>query len=448
MRVPGRFYASEGMLEKIESDQALEQVKNVACLPGIVWRSLAMPDIHWGYGFPIGGVAATSMQEGVISPGGVGYDINCGVRLLKTALDAVEVKDRIVRLVDFLFDRVPSGVGSKGDLRLDQGTLRRVLEEGLEWAVKEGYAWPEDPIWTEENGRMEGADAHSVSQRALERGLEQLGTLGSGNHFLELQEVAEVYDDTASKRLGIHLGQLVIMIHSGSRGLGYQVCEDAIKKMRSMPIVESLPDRQLCCASHDSQEGQMYWRTMACAANYGWVNRQMLMFRVREAFERFFGESAQALGLNLLYDVAHNIAKRERHALEGRPHWLCVHRKGATRAFGPGNEELPAQIRDLGQPVLIPGSMGTASYLLLGTQKAMEESWGSTAHGAGRQLSRKAALKATKGRAIQGEMKRLGIFVRAEGKRTLGEESPQAYKDVKQVVDVLEHSGLSRKRKF
>jgi len=445
MRVPGRLYASEDMLEQIQHDPALRQLSNVAHLPGVFLRCMAMPDIHYGYGFPIGGVAATTMDEGVISPGGVGYDINCGVRMIRTCLKAQDIQGILPRLMDFLFFSVPSGIGSKGDIRLDRNQLLKVLEEGIDWAVKEGYAWDEDPIFTEDMGRMEGADTATVSERALDRGREQLGTLGSGNHFLEIQRVDNVFDAKTAECLGIELDQIVLMIHSGSRGFGYQVCDDALKSMRSRKEVLKLPDKQLCCAPHGSNEGKRYWSSMACAANYGWVNRQILTYRVRKAFEEFFKEPSHALGLYLVYDVAHNIAKRETHIVQGQSYTLCVHRKGATRAFGPGRQELPDAYRPLGQPVLIPGSMGSASYLLLGTMLAMEETFGSTAHGAGRRLSRKAAMDACRGRSIPKEMQSLGVFVRAQGKQTLAEEIPEAYKDVDGIVDVLEQCGLSRR---
>jgi len=448
MRVPGVIYADESLLEAIVRDQAPEQVANVACLPGIVGASLAMPDIHWGYGFPIGGVAATEIAAGgVISPGGVGYDINCGVRLIRTELQADEVRSRLRELVDALYRAVPTGVGSTGRLRLDANRLKQVLAKGAQWAVEQGFGWPEDVEYCEERGAMADADPEAVSSRALKRGSDQLGTMGSGNHFLELSLVEEIYDQRAAAAFGLEKGQLVIQIHTGSRGLGHQVCTDFLQVMgravRKYGI--ELPDRQLACAPLDSPEGRDYFGAMAAAANYAWANRQVLTHRVREALSQFFGTRAQRLGLELIYDVAHNIAKIEEHSVNGKRLRTCVHRKGATRSFGPGHPVLPEKYREVGQPVLVPGDMGTNSYVLAGTQKAMAETFGSTCHGAGRLLSRAAAKRSLRGSEVRRSLEREGIIVRAGSDAGIAEEAPDAYKDVTAVVEVTHRAGISRK---
>jgi len=447
MRVDGVIYADERLLADIHKDESLQQVANVAHLPGIQKYSLAMPDIHWGYGFPIGGVAAFDWQEGVISPGGVGYDINCGTRLLRSNLSTQDLRDKIKDLVSALYQSIPSGVGSKGALRLSTQELRQVLKQGSAWAIKNGYGWPEDLEATEDGGSMEAADPGLVSERALERGRPQLGTLGSGNHFLEVGFVEEVFDAEVARTFGLFKDQVTVLIHSGSRGLGYQVCDDFLKKMneRVRQLGWELPDRQLACDLIQSSTGREYFSAMASAANYAWANRQMLMHWTREVFERMLKMSPKDLGLHLVYDVCHNIAKREFHVIAGERREVCVHRKGATRAFPPGHLALPEIYRAVGQPVLIPGDMGRYSYVLVGTERAMEETFGSTCHGAGRTQSRTQAKKASKGRSLHRELEDRGIFVMAASRGTLGEEAPEAYKDVSQVVEVVHRAGISRR---
>jgi len=448
MRVDGIIYASRCLLKDIEKDKAPQQVANVAHLPGIVRYSLAMPDIHWGYGFPIAGVAATDPDKGgVISPGGVGYDINCGVRLLTTGLRFEDVRDKIKTLVSILYQEVPSGVGSKGQIRISTKEVQRVLLDGAAWAVSRGMGVPEDLERCEENGAIEGADPDAVSVRAHERGRPQAGTLGSGNHFLEVQAVDAVMDVSIANRLGLEVGQVVVMIHSGSRGLGYQVCDDSLRTMiHCLSKYEiDVPDRQLACAPINSPEAQNYIGAMRAAANYAWANRQVLMHLVRKSFEHVFSKSWQSLRMNLIYDVAHNIAKFERHIVDGEEKILCVHRKGATRAFGPGNPALPDCYRDIGQPVIIPGDMGSASYLLIGTKTAEENSFASTCHGAGRLKSRHEALRTIDFDKLIDGLHQKGIEVRSAGKRTLVEEAPAAYKDIDEVVNVVEKVGLSKK---
>lgn len=453
MRVDGIIYADAALLENIKADQAPEQVANVATLPGITGSSLAMPDIHWGYGFPIGGVAAFTLDDGVISPGGVGYDINCGVRLLRTSLARSDLRPEILeKLVRAIFENVPSGVGSKGKIRISQQAVAEVLTSGAAWAVEQGYGTEDDLEFTEENGEMAGADLAGVSPRALERGMPQLGTLGAGNHFLEIQEVAEVFDAAAAGALGIQQGQVTVMIHTGSRGLGYQICDDNVKVLgaaaRKYGI--ELVDRQLACAPVESPEGKRYFGAMVCAANYAWANRQAIAHWVREAFEQVLGMTAERLGMTQVYDVAHNIAKIEEHRVRGaggewRATRLCVHRKGATRAFGPGHPAIPAKYRELGQPVLIPGDMGTSSYLLLGTAAAARDTFGSACHGAGRVWSRTRALKETERRNVAAELRAKGILVMAASREVLNEEVPDAYKDVDEVVNVCHRAGICRK---
>ncbi len=448
MRTEGIIYASEKLLQKIKEDQAPEQVANVATLPGIVGYSLAMPDIHWGYGFPIGGVAAFDMKEGVISPGGVGYDINCGVRLLRTDLTYDDIKNKIKELVRALFNNVPSGVGSTGKIRIDEKEVKDVLINGAKWALKKGFGWPEDIERIEERGALNGANPDKVSRRALERGRPQLGTLGAGNHFLEIQTVEDIYDREAAKIMGIEdVGQITIMIHTGSRGLGYQICDDSVKILGRVTSNYgiNIPDRQLACAPIQSPEGKTYFEQMACAANYAWANRQCIMHWVREAFEKVLGKSAEQLGLHLIYDVAHNIAKFEEHTINGEIKRVCVHRKGATRAFVAGHKDVPGIYKNIGQPVLIPGDMGTHSYLLLGTEKAMQETFGSTCHGAGRALSRTKALEKTKGRSIDKELEAKGIFVLSASEEVLREEVPEAYKDIDEVIAAVQNAGISKK---
>ncbi len=447
MRVPGIVYTSAKMLDQLRKEEALTQVANVASLPGIVKASMAMPDIHWGYGFPIGGVAAFDWQEGVVSPGGVGYDINCGVRLAGTDLHHDDIRNRVKDLVDGLYRQVPCGVGSTGSVKLSAKEEKKVLVQGSQWAVRQGFGTPEDIEHTEDQGRLPGADPDVISQRAMTRGVKQLGTLGSGNHFLEVGVVDEIYHPEAAAAFGLFQGQVTLMVHSGSRGLGYQVCDDFLafmtKHVRTLDL--KLPDRQLACARIQSKEGRRYLKAMACAANYAYANRQIMLHLCREAFEKALHISPKALNMRLVYDVCHNIAKKEQHLVEGQPRWLCVHRKGATRAFGPGHPDLSGDYVDVGQPIFVPGDMGTASYVMVGTQGAMEETFGSTCHGAGRVLSRTAAKKQSKGRAIGRELEDKGILVRWTGRSTMAEEMPEAYKDVSQVVGVVHGAGISKK---
>ncbi|MFC1516707.1 RtcB family protein [Thermodesulfobacteriota bacterium] len=447
MRVPGIVYANAAMMRETHQNEPLKQVANVATLPGILKASLAMPDMHWGYGFPIGGVAAFDWDSGVISPGGVGYDINCGVRLATTSLVEKELRPKLENLVNGLFHGIPSGVGSKGDIKLSVKEEKKVLRMGSRWAVQQGFGEDLDLAHTEDGGCMENADPEVLSKRALERGRNQLGTLGSGNHFLEIGIVDAVYEPEVARAFGLFEGQVTLMLHSGSRGLGYQVCDDSLafmtKHVRKLGF--DLPDRQLACAMIQSEAGRRYYNAMACAANYAWANRQIMMHQSMEIFQRVLGIGPRDLGMKLVYDVCHNIAKREEHTIDGKKRTVCVHRKGATRSFPPGHAALSNDYRKLGQPVIIPGDMGTASYVLVGTQKAMAETFGSTCHGAGRVLSRKAAKKASKGRAINRELADRGIFVRWTGRSTLAEELPEAYKDISEVVDVVHGAGISKK---
>ena len=448
MRTRGLVYCSSEMISELRQDQSLQQVANVAMLPGIVGSSLAMPDIHWGYGFPIGGVAAFDLNEGVVSPGGVGYDINCGVRLLRTDLSRPDIAGRIQELVDVLFGNIPSGVGSRRrDLKLKTATLHEVLRQGAAWAVKNGFGDADDLQHIEAGGTISGAKPELVSEQALDRGRDQLGTLGSGNHFTEIGYVEEIYDESLARGLGIFPDQVTVIVHTGSRGLGHQVCEDFISKLlrATAKYGFELPDRQLCCAPVQSPEGQEYLGAMAAAANFAFANRQIITHWVRETLQKVLRLSPRDLGLQLVYDVAHNIAKVETHQVNGKKQRLCVHRKGATRAFPPHHPEVPAAYQETGQPVLIPGDMGRYSYLLVGTQRALDETFGSTCHGAGRILSRHQALKAAKGRSIEQELAKKGIVVRGAGRGTVAEEIPEAYKDVEQVVKVVEGAGLSRK---
>ena len=447
MRVPGIVYATDTMLKDADQQEPLKQVANVATLPGIIKASLAMPDMHWGYGFPIGGVAAFDWKSGIISPGGVGYDINCGVRLATTALTEKEVRPKLEDLVNILFSEIPSGVGSTGSIKLSVSEVKKVLQSGSRWAVQQGLGFDADLEHTEDGGCMANADPATLSQRALERGLKQLGTLGSGNHFLEIGVVEKVFHPEAAESFGLFEGQVTLMLHSGSRGLGYQVCDDYLAFMAKhvKKLGFDLPDRQLACAFIQSEEGMRYFNAMACAANYAWANRQILMHRARDVFSRVLGLGPRNLNMNLVYDVCHNIAKKETHIIDGKKQTVCVHRKGATRSFAPGHEALGEEYRKVGQPVIIPGDMGTASYVLVGTPKAMEETFGSTCHGAGRVLSRKAAKKASKGRAIHRELADKGIIVRWTGRSTMAEEMPEAYKDISQVVEVVHGAGISLK---
>jgi tRNA-splicing ligase RtcB len=448
MSVEGILFADEVLIKDLRTDPALVQLANVACMPGIVGPSMAMPDCHYGYGFPIGGVAAFDVTSGVISPGGVGYDINCGVRLMRTNMMRQEVEPQIEKIADALFAAVPSGVGSEGRIRVSRSELEEVMVKGARWAVARGYGKHDDLSATEESGCLEAADPSALGERAVKRGLPQLGTLGSGNHFLEIQYVEEITNPAVAQAMGIHEpGQITIMIHCGSRGFGHQICDDYLDVMRQAvrKYGISLPDPQLACAPIKSPEGQNYFAAMACAANYAWANRQCIMHWVRETLERAMGKGSEALGAELVYDVAHNIAKFEDHEVGGQTRRLCVHRKGATRAFAPGRMDLPPQYRAVGQPVIVPGDMGSASWLLVGTAEAMSQTWGSTCHGAGRALSRSQALKRKRGHEVAEELRRQGIYVRSEGMKTLAEEMPEAYKDVDRVVEVCHRAGISRK---
>jgi len=445
MRVPGIIYADDTLMEGIMKDASLEQVANGATLPGIVKASFAMPDIHQGYGLPVGGVVATDITDGVVSPGAVGYDINCGVRLLRTDLTREEVQPKLKELILVLFRDVPTGVGTRGKIRLSKNEVAGPLLKGAAWAVERGYGQPEDLAFMESGGCLPGADPDAVSGKAMERGSGQLGTLGSGNHFLEVQSVAEIYDPQAAATLGLFEGQVTVMIHTGSRGLGHQVCTDALVEMeRAVAKYQiDLPDRQLACTPWNTSEAKQYLGAMRAAANFAWANRTCLAHWTREVLLKSLAVSPKTLGLATVYDVAHNIVKVEEHDVDGRRMKLAVHRKGATRAFPAGHPELPAAYRQIGQPVLIPGDMGRASFVLVGTG-AMEQTFGSTCHGAGRVMSRHAAIKAAKGRAIHRELEDRGIIVKASGRESLAEEMPDAYKDATQVVTVVHRAGLSK----
>jgi len=448
MRVDGLIFASAELMQHIRDDQAAEQVANVAFLPGIQTASLAMPDIHWGYGFSIGGVCATDpCAGGVISPGGVGYDINCGVRLVRTNLTWQDVRPQQESLVDELFRRVPAGVGRSGKYHFSSRELRELMAAGVGFLRDRDLAVDRDISHTEAHGCVDGAEPELVSERALQRGQNQCGTLGAGNHFLEVQVVDAVFDAAAAETMGLETDRICVMIHSGSRGLGYQVCDDALRSLRGIPEKYgiALPDRQLACAPIDSPEGRHYLGAMRAAANFAFCNRQLLMGQARDVFETVFGRSWRELGMDLVYDVAHNIAKLEEHTIgnEQKPVW--VHRKGATRAFPPGHPEIPDEYREIGQPVLIPGDMGRASWVLVGQPGSMSRSFGTTCHGAGRRLSRTAAVKQSKGRRIDHELRAKGVIAKARSWRGLAEEQPDAYKDVDLVVDVVDRAGLSKK---
>ncbi len=447
MRVSGLIFADEKLLKDIKNDQSLQQVANVAHLPGIVKASMAMPDIHWGYGFCIGGVAATDVDDGVISPGGVGFDVNCGVRLVRTDLTVEEVQPKLRTLIASLFNDIPCGVGMSGEIRVNKKDAERVMVQGSRWVIGQGYGVAADAEHTESQGCLEGADPSRVSDRAFQRGHDQLGTLGSGNHFLEVQAVDTIYDEQAANVLGLFHGQVTVMIHSGSRGFGYQICDDYLdvtgRAMAKYGI--TVPDRQLACAPLSSEEGRAYLGAMRCAANYAWSNRQCLMHLARQTCERVFGKSWTSLGMHLVYDVAHNIAKFEQHKIHGGERTVCVHRKGATRSFPPGHPEVPADYREIGQPVIIPGDMGRNSFVLVGTQTAMEETFGTCCHGAGRVMSRTEAARRASGRSIEQELERQGIIVMGRGRKGVAEEQPNAYKDVNDVVRVVHEAGLAKR---
>jgi tRNA-splicing ligase RtcB len=448
MKVPARIYASDKLLDLIFRDQSLEQLVNTAAMPGVVKRVLVMPDAHQGYGPPIGGVVPTRYPDGVISPGAVGYDINCGVHLMASELMADEVKDEIDDLITALYNTIPSGVGKGGGARkVSAREMDEVMTTGAAWAVKAGYGRPEDLERMEEGGAMAGADPGAVSDRAKQRGGPQLGTLGSGNHFIEIQEVEEVFDQEVARAFGLFEGQLVVQIHSGSRGFGHQVCSDYVQSLQKAVQKYNirLPDRELVCAPLDSPEGRDYYGAMIAAANYAWANRQCMASLARQSFEQVLAGKVKNFDLYTVYDVCHNVAKIEEHIVDGKKMKLCIHRKGATRAFGPGHPDVRPIYRAVGQPVLVPGDMGTASYVLVGTREAMEESFGTTCHGAGRTMSRTAAKKKIHGATLRQELEQRGIHVRAGSMAGLAEEAPEAYKDIDAVVEVVHGAGLARK---
>jgi tRNA-splicing ligase RtcB len=447
MRVPVRIFATKQLLEQIKGDKSLEQAVNAATLPGLVDRVVVMPDVHQGYGFPIGGVAATQLPHGIISPGAIGYDINCGVRLLGSQIEFEAVKKHLPNVADTLNRLCPSGVGKKGHLRLKNPELEKVCRTGSRWALNQGYATEADLRRTEEKGCLEGADPTKVSKRAKDRGRPQLGTLGAGNHFIEVDVVDEVFHSQASQAMGLVEGNLVVMIHCGSRGFGHQICTDYVRDFQAAVNRYSikLPDRELVCAPLDSPEGQAYLAAMRCAANYAFANRQVLAYYARKAFEESLAGKVRNWHLHQVYDIAHNMGKIETHDIGGRDMEVCVHRKGATRAFGPGFHELPEEYRQIGQPVLVPGSMGTASWVLVGTAGSMERSFGSTCHGAGRTMSRSKAKKSIWGEDLRKELQSQGIQIRAGSMAGLAEEAPQAYKDVDAVVETVQNAGIARK---
>ena len=447
MRVPVRIYADEPLLQKMLTDRTIMQAKNVSSIPGIVGQSIVLPDGHEGYGFPVGGVAAMDAEEGMISPGGVGYDINCGVRLLRSNLTEKDVRSKLKELVTDLFSSIPSGVGSKGSVRLSPSELDEVLVKGVNWAIDNGYGSSNDADVCEENGQIANADPNKVSDKARKRGAPQLGSLGSGNHFLEIQKVSEIHDEEAAQRMGIKEGTITVLIHCGSRGFGHQVCSDYLRvaeqAMEKYDI--HLPDRELACVPNTSEEGESYRKAMFSALNFAWSNRQMITHWTRKSFERVFNQSESDLDMKLVYDVSHNIAKVEKHKIDGRERKLVVHRKGATRAFPANRDEIPSKYRDLGQPVLVPGSMGTASWILLGQPNSMDLSFGSTAHGAGRTMSRSKARRNYTESDVKKSLNDKGIFIKALTRDGVVEETPQAYKDVDAVVDVSHNLGIATK---
>ena len=447
MKVPVRIYANETLLQKMLSDRTIMQARNVASIPGIVSHSVVLPDGHEGYGFPVGGVAAMDAEEGMISPGGVGYDINCGVRLLRSNLNEQTVRSKLKDLVNDLFSSIPSGVGSKGAVRLTNSELDEVLVNGVNWAIDHGYGSTNDSDVCEENGRILNADPNKVSDKEKKRGAPQLGSLGSGNHFLEIQKVAEIHDEEAASRMGIKEGTITVLIHCGSRGFGHQVCSDYLRvaeqAMEKYNI--NLPDRELACVPNNSEEGESYRKAMFAALNFAWSNRQMITHWTRKSFERVFNQTESDLDMKLVYDVAHNIAKVEKHKVDGKERKVVVHRKGATRAFPANRDEIPSKYRDLGQPVLVPGSMGTASWVLLGQPNSMDLSFGSTAHGAGRTMSRTKARRNFSEEDVKKSLNDKGIFIKALTRDGVVEETPQAYKDVDAVVNVSHNLGIATK---
>ena len=447
MNVPVRIYADEPLLQKMLSDRTIMQARNVASIPGIVSHSVVLPDGHEGYGFPVGGVAAMDAEEGMISPGGVGYDINCGVRLLRSNLTEQTVRSKLKDLVNDLFSSIPSGVGSKGAVRLTNSELDEVLVNGVNWAIDHGYGSSNDSDVCEENGKIPGADPNKVSDKARKRGAPQLGSLGSGNHFLEIQKVAEIHDEESANRMGIKEGTITVLIHCGSRGFGHQVCSDYLRvaeqAMEKYNI--HLPDRELACVPNNSEEGESYRKAMFAALNFAWSNRQMITHWTRKSFERVFNQTESDLDMKLVYDVAHNIAKVEKHKVDGKERKLVVHRKGATRAFPSNRDEIPSKYRDLGQPVLVPGSMGTSSWILLGKPNSMDLSFGSTAHGAGRTMSRSQARRNYTEDYVKKSLNDKGIFIKALTRDGVVEETPEAYKDVDAVVNVSHNLGIATK---
>ena len=447
MKVPVRIYANETLLQKMLSDRTIMQARNVASIPGIVSHSVVLPDGHEGYGFPVGGVAAMDAEEGMISPGGVGYDINCGVRLLRSNLTEQTVRSKLKDLVNDLFSSIPSGVGSKGAVRLTNSELDEVLVNGVNWAIDHGYGSTNDSDVCEENGKISNADPNKVSDKARKRGAPQLGSLGSGNHFLEIQKVAEIHDEEAANRMGIKEGTITVLIHCGSRGFGHQVCSDYLRvaeqAMEKYNI--NLPDRELACVPNNSEEGESYRKAMFAALNFAWSNRQMITHWTRKSFERVFNQTESDLDMKLVYDVAHNIAKVEKHKVDGKERKLVVHRKGATRAFPSNRSEIPSKYRDLGQPVLVPGSMGTSSWILLGKSNSMDLSFGSTAHGAGRTMSRSKARRNFTEDYVKKSLNDKGIFIKALTRDGVVEETPEAYKDVDSVVNVSHNLGIATK---
>jgi len=438
MLVPGRVFASDNLMNNIEKDKSLEQVKNVSYLKGIKRYSIAMPDAHQGYGFSIGGVAAFDLNEGIISPGGVGYDINCGVRVLSSSIKVDDFLKKRTEVLNALYKNIPSGVGGKAKIRLNKEILKEVCETGVDWCIKNNYATKEDKDRTEEYGNMKDADFNEVTSRAIERGMPQLGSLGSGNHFLEIQKVDEIFDKKIAEVFGVDENNILIMIHCGSRGFGHQIASDYIKMMEEKFGFEDLPDRELICAPFNSELGQKYYRAMCCAVNYAFCNRQMITYWIRETLKQFFPNAE----LNLIYDVAHNIAKIEEHVIDGKKEKVCIHRKGATRAFGPGRKDIPEVYRKYGQPILIPGSMGTYSYILVGSKKAEEISFASTCHGAGRVMSRHGALKEFRGEQVKKDLADKNIEVKAGSWKGLAEEAPGVYKDINEVVRVSHELGI------
>jgi tRNA-splicing ligase RtcB len=447
MKVPVRIYADEPLLQKMLSGRTITQAQNVSCIPGIVGQSIVLPDGHEGYGFPVGGVAAMDAEEGMISPGGVGYDINCGVRLLRTNLTEQAVRLKLKELVTDLFSSIPSGVGSKGAVRLSPSELDEVLVRGVDWAIDHGYGSTNDSDVCEENGKIPNADPNKVSDRARKRGAPQLGSLGSGNHFLEVQKVSEIHDEEAAKRMGIKEGTITVLIHCGSRGFGHQVCSDYLRVAEQAMTKYDihLPDRELACVPNTSEEGESYRKAMFAALNFAWSNRQMITHWTRKSFERVFNQTESDLDMKLVYDVAHNIAKIEKHKVDGKERKVVVHRKGATRAFPANRDEIPSKYRDLGQPVLVPGSMGTASWILLGQPNSMDLSFGSTAHGAGRTMSRTKARRNYNENDVKKSLNDKGIFIKALTRDGIVEETPQAYKDVDAVVNVSHNLGIATK---